>query len=125
MRWRSRASSWSRQPPTVISIRAKIGADLIRYSIVDEYDTEFQVLPASSKRPLNLAELIKMIDRADSDGESLGLCFTAANHQANAFRTFEETENFTRVSSEFYPQLGRYYRALVHSWYQQETKRSN
>ncbi len=56
----------------VISIRAKIGANLIRYSIVDEYDTEFEVSPASSNRPLSLAKLIKMIDNADTDGESLG-----------------------------------------------------
>jgi len=56
MRWRSRGFSWSQRPKDVISISAKIGADLIRYSIVDEYNTEFEVSQPSSTSLLSLAE---------------------------------------------------------------------
>ncbi len=43
-------------PEDVISISAKIGADRIRYSIVDEYNTEFEVSQPSSTSLLSLAE---------------------------------------------------------------------
>ena len=108
----------------VISVRAQPANIRIVYSIFDEYESEFTVSPASSVRPLTLAELIGMIDHAGFN-ESLGLDFTIMNYQGGT-RTAERLDalkTFTRVESTFYPQITLHYRRLVQSWYLEEQKR--
>ena len=44
-----------------ISIRASNGSSDIRYSVCDEYGTEFELAFTSSEQPLSLAELVQLI----------------------------------------------------------------
>ena len=57
----------------VISIRAKKRGERITYSICDEYDSDFNVSPKTTRNPLTLAQLIGLIDGGMEEG-SLGLC---------------------------------------------------
>ncbi|MBA2271219.1 MAG: hypothetical protein H0W20_11585, partial [Chthoniobacterales bacterium] len=107
----------------VTSIRAAKEGDLITYSIVDEYDTEFDVSPASSAEPLTLVELVTMLDGA-SEGESLALVYTEMNYAGNESRgDLESLKSFTRVESQIYPALAEHHRKLTESWYRREKKR--
>ena len=108
----------------VISVRAQPANIRMVYSICDEYDSTFTVLPASSVCPLTLAELIGMIDNAGFR-ESLGIDYTVRNYEGGT-RTAERLEllkTFTRVESIFYPQITLHYRRLVQSWYLAEQTR--
>ena len=101
----------------VISVRSRPEGDKIVYSIRDEYDTEFEVSPPSSKQPLSLHKLIGLIDRAGSD-ESLGIEFTLMNYPVEEYADdLEQVEAFTSVESTFYEQLTLHYGMLVHQWY--------
>jgi len=56
-----------------ISIRASRAGETIRYSVCDEYDTEFELAIAESEQPLTLGELIALIDGSkDSEEEQAG-----------------------------------------------------
>ena len=108
----------------VISVRARSANIRFKYSICDEYETEFTVAPASSVRPLTLGELIGMIDKA-GDRQSLGIDHTIANYEGGerTVESLEELKHFTQVESIFYPQLALHYRRLTHSWYLEENAR--
>lgn len=108
----------------VISIRARPANIRFMYSICDEYESEFKVSPASSIRPLTLAELIGMIDNAGFR-QSLGIDYTVMNYEGGT-RTAERLQalrTFTRVESTFYAQITVHYRRLAQSWYLEEQKR--
>jgi hypothetical protein len=108
----------------VISVRAQPANIRFVYSICDEYESKFTVSPASSIRPLTLAELIGMIDNAGFR-ESLGIDYTVRNYEGGT-RTAERLDalkTFTRVESTFYPQITVHYRRLVQSWFLEEQKR--
>ena len=68
----------------VISIRAKKDGERIAYSIVDEYETEFDVSPKNSEKPLTPADLISLIDGGSEEG-SLGICYTRMNYSGRRF----------------------------------------
>src|SRR5439155_25975507 len=103
----------------VISIRAKKDNERIAYFIVDEYETEYNVDPKESEKPLTLAELIAMIDVA-KNGESLGTSFTVGNYSGRSFEDINKIRSFTRVESVFYPQLNLHYEKVLDLWYEQE-----
>ena len=53
----------------VISIRATQAGQRIRYSIVEEYGIEFELSPKSSKDPLTMRQLIRLIDGVSRRGQ--------------------------------------------------------
>ncbi len=106
----------------VISVRARHEAGMIRYFVVDEYETEFRVEPESSPEPLTLAELIALIDGA-ADEDSLATCFTIMNYEGDkSLDGLERIKDFTTVESDFYPQLALHYQKVTHRWYLAEKK---
>jgi hypothetical protein len=108
----------------VISIRAKKDGDRIEYSVVDEYETDFNVAPKNSERSLTLVELIGLIDGATEEG-SLGLYYTQMNYEGGerSIGWLDQMSDFTRVESVFYPQLNLHYEKLLDVWYQEEKRK--
>jgi hypothetical protein len=106
----------------VISVRARRTGDRIEYSICDEYETEFDVSPQSSAKPLTLAQLIGLIDKAGGD-ESLALCYTIMNYSGRSLEDLNRIRSFSRVESVFYPQLNLHYEKLIDLWYGQEKRK--
>ncbi len=107
----------------VISIRARSTQGVIRYSAVDEYETDFTVKPAWSKRPLSLRQLIRLIETAkggDLDSVGLGLIqlhFDSNDEPAEAFA------DFMSFSSEFYRDLRNHYWFALQRWLKQNGSR--
>jgi hypothetical protein len=100
-----------------ISVRAKKRGSGILYSVVDEYETEFRVAPAYSEKPLTLGKLVAMMDRA-VDGQSLGMVYTLLNYDYDdaTMSRLERLRSFTRVTSDFYPQLSLHYKKVTDLW---------
>ena len=86
----------------VISIRVKKEGERIAYLIVDEYETEFNILPTHSDKPLTLSELVRLIDGAMEEG-SLGLYYTQMNYEGGerSIEWLDQMRHFTRVESSF------------------------
>jgi len=105
----------------VISIRVKKEGERIAYLIVDEYETEFNILPTHSDKPLTLSELVRLIDGAMEEG-SLGLYYTQMNYEEGerSIEWLDQMRHFTRVESVFYPQLNLHYEKLLDLWYEEE-----
>ena len=97
-----------------ISVRARREGHDIRFSIGDEYGTEYIVESESDRKPLELRQLIAMLDGADRD---LGAVLTPAASQLECGTSIEEARHFVRVESDFYPQLGAYYDARLERWF--------
>ena len=109
----------------VISIRAMRRARGIAYVIVDEYDTEFELARKTSREPLTLAELIRFIDESQHPEyePGLALCYNVSN--AESYDDYnlggrEELREFTKVSSEFYPELLDHYENVFDEWVKEE-----
>ena len=94
-----------------ISVRARRGRGRIRYRVVDEYmeDSTYVCHPASWESPLRLRDLIGLMESA-SDGGSIVFSILAMNSRDSRS---DELATFITVSSDFYADLGRYYRALT------------
>ena len=93
----------------VTSVYAKAGKDRIRYRVVDEYngDTLSEKRTRSSKRPLSLGELIDFFLGAWPLQEVL---------EMNELDR-DGAQDFTRPSSEVYPQFEAGIRARIDGWY--------
>ena len=103
-----------------ISIRARRMGGRIGYRVVDEYpETSTHVChPASSAAPLSLGELIALMEHA-SEGGSIIFPILAMNSQ---YSTPAELGSFITVTSDFYPDLGSFYRALTDAWLEERTR---
>ncbi len=103
-----------------ISIRARRLVGRIGYRIVDEYpdSSTYVCHPASSVAPLSLRELIALMETA-SEGGSIVFPILAMNAQD---ATRAELASFITVTSDFYADLGRYYRALIDAWLEQRAR---
>lgn len=103
----------------VISIRAYPQRGGIRFRVVDEYDSWFTIKPPFAKRPLNLRQLIRLIDTGDGDKMGpIGLGIIQINFDC----TEEPAESFAEFmdfSSEFYPDLSRHYWFATQRWVEQ------
>jgi hypothetical protein len=98
-----------------ISIRARRVSRRIEYCVVDEYPeaSTYVCHPSTSLSPLSLRELVVLMETA-SDGGSIVrpiLAFNARGSSAAA-----ELAAIVTVSSDFYAELGTYYRALTDAW---------
>jgi hypothetical protein len=127
IRSRSCESNSIRPRQTVISPRARsIGRTRprIAYTLIDEYEAKYIIRPARTARPLALGQLITLLDSVDSDladrdwlRHGWVLSFNESNRSCDngdpgSYR------DFTRVSSEFYPELSKHYERLFDRWAQ-------
>lgn len=107
----------------VISIRARLipKSDLIHYRIVDEYDTTFDISPATSAEPLTHAELVALIDGVDGGMHGgLALCYNETNYSVR--EDADRLRHFTTVNSLFYPDLYDHYEAVFERWADEKRK---
>lgn len=103
----------------VFSVRARLRSGKYHYSIRDEYATEFTVRPQTSRAPLTLGALVKLIDTADShgletDGHSLVEVWWWQQWEHGW--SPEECTDFAWVESEQYPELADYYLERARQW---------
>ena len=103
-----------------ISIRARRLVGRIGYRVVDEYPDSSTYIchPASSVAPLSLRELVALMETA-SEGGGIVFPILAMNSRDS---TRVELERFITVTSDFYADLGRYYRALTDAWLDQRAR---
>lgn len=105
----------------VISVRARAEGGKIRYSIVDEYETDFNVEPKESEHPLTMEELVRLIDGAEGgasaeEGGEGGLTDSFRDMNLGGAGDPAELIDFVTVFSGFYPELQRYYRDKAIEW---------
>ncbi len=101
----------------VFSVRACLVEGGYRYSMVDEYATDFRVTPKASPRTLTLGELIGLIDSVDDGVESPdGFVEAWWWQQWECGDAPERCTAFARVESEQYPQLAAHYEARARQW---------
>jgi hypothetical protein len=96
-----------------ISVRARRSGKRIGYGVVDEYESGYICRPAGSTSTLSLRELIALIESAREGGS---IIFPILNNLEDGSSTLAELAAFIAVTSDFYPDLGRYYRALTNAW---------
>jgi hypothetical protein len=98
----------------VISIRATAASNRIDYRIVDEYETDWRISPASSLEPLSMGEMIEMLDSARTPDEEdvtgkAGPVWGALTMNLDGDDNPMGLIGFVEVTSEFYPGLNVYY----------------
>jgi hypothetical protein len=107
----------------VISVRAWPRGKRIEYSVCDEYQVEYRLPQKTSRQPLSLRDLIRFLDSVEHpehepEWERFGfvLSFNQTSLECNG--DLEMLEDFTGVSSDFYPELGPHYARFIDEWYQ-------
>ena len=109
-----------------VSVRARRADGRITYSIVDEHDMVYHFTPATSDRPLTLAQLIHLIDHATIEEayyEGSGLVSIFRDDQYDQGCRPDELVDFVTVTSEFYPELEQWYLEEALEWYDAVTAR--
>ena len=113
----------------VISLRAWLEEDgLIHYQIADEYMEDeagrYIFNPKTSKLPLTMGAIITLMDTAELNEEhSIGYTGLTSwrDHNYNpSYPSKDELESlvtFVQVSSDFYPDLSRWYEDEALEWY--------
>jgi hypothetical protein len=109
----------------VISLRARSSGSRIKYRLVDEYSSEFRLSQQTSSRPFSLGEVIRFLDsveRVDNFVEpSWGqFGFVLSWNQCNleCGSELDALRDFTRVSSDYYPDLASHYELAIAEWYE-------
>jgi hypothetical protein len=108
----------------VFSIRARWHRGAIHYTIVDEYGAKYSFSPRSSNKPLTTREMIELIDTAVPDeknrllnGRYRGLVIPPLEYNLDAEPSEPEIlRGFVKVSSAFYPELGKWYEEVCEEW---------
>ena len=103
----------------VISVRARRTAKgTILYRVVDEYEGDFQLSRKRSKKPMGLREMIVFLEQTGLEGMRGGLMLGYNNMNADYMDRSEwpDLRNFTRISSEFYPQLYEHCEQVFDDW---------
>jgi hypothetical protein len=107
----------------VISVRARPRGKRIEYSVCDEYQVEYRLPQKTSRQPFSLRDLIRFLDSVEHpdhepEWERFGfvLSFNQTSLECNG--DLETLEDFTSVSSDFYPGLGQHYAKAIDEWHQ-------
>ena len=105
----------------VYSIRARRRRGLIRYRMVDEYGTDFELERKFSVAPLTLRQLIHLVDTASClDYTNIPIAVREMNLEGGA--EIDSMESFVSVNSLFYPELERYYDQQAHEWAEEKRR---
>ena len=101
-----------------ISVRACKQGDTIRYRVVDEYESDFELPIEESERPFSLGEMIDFVDRAEQTGYDYtgGLIQIYWEDPFGSYGSIEERLDFVSAESGFYPELKSYYEELGEAW---------
>jgi hypothetical protein len=115
----------------VISLRARPAGSRIKYRLVDEYASEFRLPQQTSHRPFSLVELIRFLDSIEqkemSEPSWTKFGFVLSSNQCNleCGSDLETLRDFTRVSSDYYPDLAAHYAQAIEEWYEASLAESN
>jgi hypothetical protein len=100
-----------------ISIRAFGQDGDIRYRVVDEYESEYQLSIESSHAPLSLAKLIALLDETSNPFNEAGSGLIRCHWESDQnFSSREEAIDFVSVDSAFYPELSNHYSLEADLW---------
>jgi hypothetical protein len=107
----------------VFSLRARPVGSRIKYRLVDEYQTEFRLPQQTSARPFSLGELVRFLDsveRVDNTEPSWArfgfvMLYSQCNLECGA--DLDTLRDFTRVESDYYPDLASHYAQATEKWY--------
>jgi hypothetical protein len=107
----------------VISVRARPRGKRIQYAVCDEYQVEYRLPQKTSSRPLSLRELILFLDsvehpEADPEWKRFGFVLSFNQTNLDCGADLQTLEDFTRVSSDFYPELAQHYARAINDWYE-------
>jgi hypothetical protein len=104
----------------VIELRARPLSDgKIGLRWVDEYETEFEAPAEAIDRPFSFKELIAFIEATGLEmDENLPLAYTAMNCNCGAYCAddVDGFREFTRLSSDFYPDLADWAQGCIDDW---------
>ena len=106
----------------VISVRARPRGKRIQYSVCDEYQVEYRLPQKTSIRPFSLGEIIRFLDsvehpEAEPEWGRFGFVLSFNQTNLDCGADLETLEDFTRVGSDFYPELGQHYVSVFDEWY--------
>jgi hypothetical protein len=107
----------------VVSLRARLSGTRIKYRMVDEYQTEFRLPQQTSSRPFSLGKLIRFLDSVEqvdnSEPSWAQFGFVLLHNQCNleCGSDLEGLRDFTRVESDYYPDLAAHYTEAIEEWY--------
>lgn len=128
---------FGRLAPNVIQIRARRRLGHFVFRILDDLGTEFRINDRMSSWPLNLGQMIRLIENSKGIGEELGLVFPVldtvlgfGDDRRDSVRSggggyvsagdrsalVDAVRAFVRVESDFYPELERYIEYEVDAW---------
>lgn len=102
----------------VFSIRARLSGGRYHYSVQDEYESQFDVSPRTSRRPLTLRALIGLIDSVEGDIDFQGRSLVEVwwwQQWAFGYAP-QECTDFAWVESEQYPELAAFYEERARQW---------
>jgi hypothetical protein len=108
----------------VISLRARSRGSRIKYRLVDEYSSEFRLPQQTSSRPFSLGELIRFLDCVEPEEVSepswnqFGFVLSSNQCNLDCGGDLEDLRDFTRVESDYYPDLASHYAEAIEEWYQ-------
>jgi hypothetical protein len=102
-----------------ISVRARRWGKRVVYRIVDEYESGYICRPSNSTSTLSLRELIALMEQACEGGS---IIFPILEMNMRGASTPAEVAAFITVTSDFYPDLGPYYRALTDAWVEERAR---
>jgi hypothetical protein len=89
----------------VISLRTRPSGSRIKYRVVDEYATEFQLPQQTSRMPFSLRQLIRFLDsvehpEADASWKGFGFVLSFNEGNLDCGTDLETLQDFTSVSSD-------------------------
>ena len=108
----------------VMSLRARRTGSRIKYSLVDEYQADFQLPQLTSSKPFSLGELIRVLDLTEPSevGEAawyrFGFVLSFNQSSLECGGDLDQLKEFTRGVSDFYPDLELHYESAIAEWYQ-------
>ena len=107
----------------VISLRARPIGSRIKYSLVDEYKTVYRLPQQTSSRPLSLRELIRFLDLVEQPDltepawSRFGFILSFNESSLDCGADLDDLRDFTRLGSDYYPDLAEHYFRTVEDWY--------
>ena len=107
----------------VISVRARPSGSRILYRICDEHESKYKLPQKSFSQPLSLGELIGLLHTTSEVGlmnpewNQFGFVLSFNLYNLDGGSYLEDLENFTRVTSDTYPELGKHYSRVIAEWY--------
>ena len=108
----------------VISLRARPLNSRIRYRLVDEYSSEFRLPQQTSSRPFSLGELIRFLDSVEQVDTTepgwaeFGFVLSSSQCNLECGADLDTLRDFTRVESDYYPDLASHYAEAIEEWYE-------